>query len=94
MHYIDIVSLLIPCTGEITWMEEKSLKWKLEQEKISLYINTLSYVFVNLVSQETEHKYMFRVVPFIDGILGAKDDVLITVCFCKDNDDEYQVSNI
>ncbi|PIK48050.1 hypothetical protein BSL78_15085 [Apostichopus japonicus] len=31
-------------------------------------------------SQETEQKHIFRIVPFIDGILDAKDDVLITVC--------------
>ncbi|WP_368855152.1 hypothetical protein, partial [Salmonella sp. S146_54837] len=36
--------------GEITWMEETSLKWGLDQEKISLYINRLSYLFVKLVS--------------------------------------------
>ncbi|PIK47608.1 hypothetical protein BSL78_15531 [Apostichopus japonicus] len=59
-------------------------------EKISLDINILSYVFVNLVSQETEQKHIFRIVPFIDGILDAKDDVLITVCFCKDSDEDYK----
>ncbi|XP_071822193.1 uncharacterized protein [Apostichopus japonicus] len=77
--------------GEITWNEEKSVDWKLEPEKISLDINILSYVFVNLVSQETEQKHIFRIVPFIDGILDAKDDVLITVCFCKDSDEEYKL---
>ncbi|PIK44586.1 hypothetical protein BSL78_18557, partial [Apostichopus japonicus] len=77
--------------GEITWNEEKSVDWKLEPEKITLDINILSYVFVNLVSQETEQKHIFRIVPFIDGILDAKDDVLITVCFCKDSDEEYKL---
>ncbi|XP_071848218.1 uncharacterized protein [Apostichopus japonicus] len=77
--------------GEITWTEEKSINWKLHPEKISLDINTLSYVFVTLVSQETEQKHIFRIVPFIDGILDAKDDVLITVCFCKDSDEEYKL---
>ncbi|XP_071849135.1 uncharacterized protein [Apostichopus japonicus] len=77
--------------GEITWTEEKSIDWKLHPEKISLDINILSYVFVNLVSQETEQKHIFRIVPFIDGILDAKDDVLITVCFCKDSDEEYKL---
>ncbi|PIK57137.1 putative NACHT, LRR and PYD domains-containing protein 10-like [Apostichopus japonicus] len=77
--------------GEITWTEEKSIGWKLDPEKISLDINILSYVFVNLVSQETEQKHVFRIVPFIDGILDAKDDVLITVCFCKDSDEEYKL---
>ncbi|XP_071822151.1 uncharacterized protein [Apostichopus japonicus] len=77
--------------GEITWTEEKSVDWKLEPEKISLDINILSYVFVNLVSQETEQKHIFRIVPFIDGILDAQDDVLITVCFCKDSDEEYKL---
>ncbi|PIK60578.1 hypothetical protein BSL78_02514 [Apostichopus japonicus] len=43
------------------------------------------------VSQETEQKHIFRIVPFIDGILDAKDDVLITVCFCKDSDEEYKL---
>ncbi|PIK46640.1 hypothetical protein BSL78_16505 [Apostichopus japonicus] len=76
--------------GEITWTEEKSIDWKLYPEKISLDINILSYVFVNLVSQETEQKHIFRIVPFIDGILDAKDDVLITVCFCKDSDEDYK----
>ncbi|XP_071849579.1 uncharacterized protein [Apostichopus japonicus] len=76
--------------GEITWTEEKSIAWKLHPEKISLDITILSYVFVNLVSQETEQKHIFRIVPFIDGILDAKDDVLITVCFCKDSDEEYK----
>ncbi|XP_071849139.1 uncharacterized protein [Apostichopus japonicus] len=77
--------------GEITWTEEKSVDWKLDPEKISLDINTLSYVFVTLVSQETEQKHIFRIVPFIDGILDAKDDVLITVCFCKDSDEEFKL---
>ncbi|XP_071849141.1 uncharacterized protein [Apostichopus japonicus] len=77
--------------GEITWTEEKSIDWKLYPEKISLDINILSYIFVNLVSQETEQKHIFRIVPFIDGILDAKDDVLITVCFCKDSDEEYKL---
>ncbi|PIK35992.1 hypothetical protein BSL78_27177 [Apostichopus japonicus] len=77
--------------GEITWTEEKSFDWKLDPEKISLDINILSYVFVNLVSQETEQKRIFRIVPFIDGILDAQDDVLITVCFCKDSDEEYKL---
>ncbi|PIK33192.1 hypothetical protein BSL78_29992, partial [Apostichopus japonicus] len=77
--------------SEITWTEEKSIDWKLDPEKISLDINILSYVFVNLVSQETEQKHIFRIVPFIDGILDAKDDVLITVCFCKDSDEEYKL---
>ncbi|XP_071848887.1 uncharacterized protein [Apostichopus japonicus] len=77
--------------GEITWTEEKSFDWKLYPEEISLDINILSYVFVNLVSQETEQKHIFRIVPFIDGILDAKDDVLITVCFCKDSDEEYKL---
>ncbi|XP_071822089.1 uncharacterized protein [Apostichopus japonicus] len=77
--------------GEITWTEEKSVEWKLDPEKISLDINILSYVFVNLVSQETEQKHIFRIVPFIDGILDAKDDVLITVCFCKDSDKDYKL---
>ncbi|XP_071848888.1 uncharacterized protein [Apostichopus japonicus] len=77
--------------GEITWTEEKSIDWKLDPERISLDINTLSYVFVNLVSQETDQKHIFRVVPFIDGILDAKDDVLITVCFCKDCDEEFKL---
>ncbi|XP_071848882.1 uncharacterized protein [Apostichopus japonicus] len=77
--------------GEITWTEEKSIGWKLDPEKISLDINILSYVFVNLVSQDTEQKHIFRIVPFIDGILDAKDDVLITVCFCKDSDEEYKL---
>ncbi|PIK58307.1 hypothetical protein BSL78_04813 [Apostichopus japonicus] len=43
------------------------------------------------VSQETEQKHIFRIVPFIDGMLDAKDDVLITVCFCKDSDEEYKL---
>ncbi|XP_071848335.1 uncharacterized protein [Apostichopus japonicus] len=77
--------------GEITWTQEKSTDWKLHPEKISLDINILSYVFVNLVSQETEQKHIFRIVPFINGILDAKDDVLITVCFCKDSDEEYKL---
>ncbi|PIK60302.1 hypothetical protein BSL78_02798 [Apostichopus japonicus] len=77
--------------GEITWTEEKSINWKLHPEKISLDFNILSYVFVNLVSEETEQKHIFRIVPFIDGILDAKDDVLITVCFCKDSDEEYKL---
>ncbi|XP_071849585.1 uncharacterized protein [Apostichopus japonicus] len=77
--------------GEITWTEEKSIDWKLHPEKISLGINTLSYVFVNLVSQETKQKHIFRIVPFIDGILHCKDDILITVCFCKDSDEEYKL---
>ncbi|XP_071849793.1 uncharacterized protein [Apostichopus japonicus] len=77
--------------GEITWTEDKCFDWKLHPEKISLHINILSYVFVNLVSQETEQKHIFRIVPFIDGILDAKDDVLITVCFCKDSDEEYKL---
>ncbi|XP_071850424.1 uncharacterized protein [Apostichopus japonicus] len=77
--------------GEITWTEERSIVRKLDQEKISLDISILSYVFVNLLSQETEQKYTFRIVPFIDGILDAKDDVLITVCFCKDSDKEYEL---
>ncbi|XP_071822150.1 uncharacterized protein [Apostichopus japonicus] len=77
--------------GEITWTEEKSVDWKLEPEKISLDIYILSYVFVNLVSQETEQKHIFRIVPFIDGILDAQDDILITVCFCKDSDEEYKL---
>ncbi|XP_071850200.1 uncharacterized protein [Apostichopus japonicus] len=77
--------------GEITWTEEKSNDWKLYPEKISLDINILSYVFVTLVSQETEQKHIFRIVPFIDGMLDAKDDVLITVCFCKDSDEEYKL---
>lgn len=38
-----------------------------------------------------EQKHVFRVVPFVDGILHAKDDVLITICFCKDNDAEHQI---
>ncbi|PIK49276.1 hypothetical protein BSL78_13841 [Apostichopus japonicus] len=87
-------SLIFPlsaATREITWTEEKSIDWKLDPEKISLDINTLSYVFVNLVSQETEQKHIFRIVPFIDGILDAKDDVLITVCFCKDSDEEFKL---
>ncbi|PIK39045.1 hypothetical protein BSL78_24113 [Apostichopus japonicus] len=77
--------------GETTWTEEKSIVWKLDPEKISLDINTLSSIFVNLVSEETEQKHIFRIVPFIDGILDAKDDVLITVCFCKDSDEEYKL---
>ncbi|XP_071822145.1 uncharacterized protein [Apostichopus japonicus] len=77
--------------GEITWTEKKSVDWKLDPEKISLDINILSFVFVNLVSQETEQKHIFRIVPFIDGILDAKDDVLITICFCKDSDEEYKM---
>ncbi|XP_071823118.1 uncharacterized protein [Apostichopus japonicus] len=77
--------------GEITWTEEKSVDSKLEREKIKLDINILSYVFVNLVSQETEQKHIFRIVPFIDGILDTKDDVLITVCFCKDSDEDYKL---
>ncbi|PIK45445.1 hypothetical protein BSL78_17677 [Apostichopus japonicus] len=77
--------------GEVTWTEEKSIDWELDTEKIRLDINILSYVFVNLVSQETEQKHIFRIVPFIDGILDAKADVLITVCFCKDSDKEYKV---
>ncbi|PIK52003.1 hypothetical protein BSL78_11076 [Apostichopus japonicus] len=76
--------------GEVTWTEEKSIDWELDTEKIRLDINILSYVFVNLVSQETEQKHIFRIVPFIDGILDAKADVLITVCFCKDSDKEYK----
>ncbi|PIK41543.1 hypothetical protein BSL78_21607, partial [Apostichopus japonicus] len=76
---------------EITWTEEKSVDSKLDPEKISLDINILSYIFVNLVSQETEQKHIFRIVPFIDGILDAKDDVLITVCFCKDSDEVYKL---
>ncbi|PIK38304.1 hypothetical protein BSL78_24855 [Apostichopus japonicus] len=43
------------------------------------------------ISQETEQKHIFRIVPFIDGILDAKDDVLITVCFCKDSDEEFKL---
>ncbi|XP_071814611.1 uncharacterized protein [Apostichopus japonicus] len=77
--------------GEITWTEEKSIDRKLDPEKIYLDITILSYVFVNLVNQETEQKHIFRIVPFIDGILDAKDDVLITVCFCKDSDEEYKL---
>ncbi|PIK39056.1 glycosyl transferase GT2 family [Apostichopus japonicus] len=77
--------------GEITWTEEKSIDWKLDPEKISLDITFLSYVFVNLVNQETEQKHIFRIVPFIDGILDVRDDVLITVCFCKDSDEEYKL---
>ncbi|XP_071823333.1 uncharacterized protein [Apostichopus japonicus] len=77
--------------GEITWTEEKSVDSKLDPEKISLDINILSYVFVNLVIQETEQKHIFRIVPFIDGILDTKDDVLITVCFCKDSDEDYKL---
>ncbi|XP_071815175.1 uncharacterized protein [Apostichopus japonicus] len=77
--------------GEITWTEEKSIHSKLDPEKISLNINILSYVFVNLVNLETEQKHIFRIAPFIDGILDANDDVLITVCFCKDSDEEYKM---
>ncbi|XP_071850428.1 uncharacterized protein [Apostichopus japonicus] len=77
--------------GEVTWTEEKSIDWELDTEKIRLDINILSYVFVNLVSQETEQKHIFRIVPFINGILDAKADVLITVCFCKDSDKEYKL---
>ncbi|PIK42834.1 hypothetical protein BSL78_20304 [Apostichopus japonicus] len=77
--------------GEITWTEDKSLCWKLDSEKITLDINILSYVFVNLVSQETEQRHTFRVVPFIDAIVDAKDDVLITVCCCRDIDEEYKL---
>ncbi|XP_071849587.1 uncharacterized protein [Apostichopus japonicus] len=77
--------------GEITWTEEKSIDWKLHPEMVSLDISIMSYVFVNLVSQEAKQKHIFRIVPFIDGILDAKDDVLITVCFCKDSAEEYKL---
>lgn len=39
-----------------------------------------------------KQKHVFRVIPFIDGILNVKNDLVITVCFCKDKDDEYKVS--
>lgn len=88
---LKFFATFICCAGEITWTEDKSLCWKLDSEKITLDINTLSYVFVNLVSQETEQRHTFRVVPFIDAILDAKDDVLITVCCCRDIDEEHKV---
>ncbi|PIK60306.1 hypothetical protein BSL78_02802 [Apostichopus japonicus] len=78
--------------GEITWTEENHVDSKLYPEKIILDINILSYVFVNLVSQETEQKHIFRIVPFIDGILDARDDVLITVCFLLLEDHQSKLS--
>ncbi|PIK34986.1 hypothetical protein BSL78_28185 [Apostichopus japonicus] len=78
-------------TGEITWNEEETTDCKLDREKISFDINILSYIFVTLVSQETEQKHIFRVVSFIDGILDAKEDLLITVCFSKDSEEDYKM---
>ncbi|WP_223119976.1 hypothetical protein, partial [Salmonella sp. S146_54837] len=59
--------------------------------KISLYINRLSYLFVKLVSHEATQKHIFRVVPFVDGVLDVTQDVFITICFCKDNDEDYDL---
>ncbi|KAJ8050541.1 NLR family CARD domain-containing protein 4 [Holothuria leucospilota] len=74
------------------WTEDTSIPRHLKEKSVTLDIQCLTYLSASLVSKISEPPlYIVRAVPFVDWIRNAEDDIILTICFCSDNDSEYNM---
>ncbi|KAJ8023757.1 Netrin receptor UNC5B-b [Holothuria leucospilota] len=76
----------------IRWTEERSIPRKLNEKSVTVDIKCLTYLSASLVSQiSAPPLYILRAVPFLDCVRNTDDDIILTICFCNDNDSEYNM---
>ncbi|KAJ8023860.1 Netrin receptor UNC5B-b [Holothuria leucospilota] len=79
-------------SDSIRWTEERSIPRQLKEKSVTVDIQCLTYLSASLVSQlSTPPLYIVRAVPFVDGVRNRDDDIKLTICFCSDNDSEYNM---
>ncbi|KAJ8023733.1 Netrin receptor UNC5B-b [Holothuria leucospilota] len=79
-------------SDSIRWTEESSLPRQLKEKSVIVDIQCLTYLSASLVSQiSAPPLYIVRAVPFVDGVRNNDDDIILTICFCSDNDSEYNM---
>ncbi|KAJ8023661.1 Netrin receptor UNC5B-b [Holothuria leucospilota] len=76
--------------SDITWTEERSIPRQLKEKSVIVDIQCFSYLSACLVSQPSAPSWhIVRALTFIDGVKSADEDLTLTVCFCSDNESEY-----
>ncbi|KAJ8023841.1 Serine/threonine-protein kinase MRCK alpha [Holothuria leucospilota] len=79
-------------SDSIRWTEESSIPRQLKEKSVTVHIQCLTYLSASLVSQiSAPPLYIARAVLFVDGVRNTDDDVILTICFCSDNDSEYNM---
>ncbi|KAJ8019384.1 hypothetical protein HOLleu_42064 [Holothuria leucospilota] len=79
-------------SDSIRWTEERSIPRQLKEKSVTVDIQCLTYLSASLVSQTSAPPlYIVRAVPFVDGVRNTDDDIILTICFCSDNDAEYNM---
>ncbi|KAJ8023784.1 hypothetical protein HOLleu_36322 [Holothuria leucospilota] len=79
-------------SDSIKWTEDTSIPRQLKEKSVTVDIKCLNYLSASLVSQTSPAPlYIVRAVPFVDGVRNPGDDIILTVCFCSDNDSEYNM---
>ncbi|KAJ8019381.1 Netrin receptor UNC5B-a [Holothuria leucospilota] len=79
-------------SDSIRWTEERSIPRQLKEKSVTVDIQCLTYLSASLVSQiSASPLYIVRAVPFVDGVRNSDEDILLTICFCSDNDSEYNM---
>ncbi|KAJ8023737.1 UNC5C-like protein [Holothuria leucospilota] len=79
-------------SDSIRWTEERSIPRQLKEKSVTVDIQCLTYLSASLVSQTSVPPlYNVRAVPFVNGVRNTDDDIILTICFCSDNDAEYNM---
>ncbi|KAJ8023847.1 Netrin receptor UNC5B-b [Holothuria leucospilota] len=79
-------------SDSIRWTEERSIPRQLKAKSVTVDIQCLTYLSASLVSQTLlPLLHIVRAVPFLDGVRNNDDDIVLTICFCSDNDSEYNM---
>ncbi|KAJ8023723.1 Netrin receptor UNC5B-a [Holothuria leucospilota] len=79
-------------SDSIRWTEARSIPRQLKEKSVTVDIQCLTYLSASLVSQTSAPSlYIVRAVPFVDGVRNTDDDIILTICFCSDNDAEYNM---
>ncbi|KAJ8023683.1 hypothetical protein HOLleu_36187 [Holothuria leucospilota] len=77
-------------TNNITWSEMNNVRTELHERSVTIDVQCLSYICASIVSHGTAASlHIVRVVSFIDGMRNTNEDIILTLCFCRDNDVEY-----
>ncbi|KAJ8023730.1 hypothetical protein HOLleu_36252 [Holothuria leucospilota] len=79
-------------SDSIRWTKERSIPRQLKEKSVTVDIQCLTYISASLVSQTSAPPlFIVRAVPFVDGVRNTDDDITLTICFCSDNDSEYNM---
>ncbi|KAJ8023918.1 hypothetical protein HOLleu_36492 [Holothuria leucospilota] len=79
-------------SDSIEWTKDISIPRQLKEKSVTVDIQCLTYLSASLVSQTSVPPvHIVRAVPFVNGVRNADDDIILTICFCSDNDSEYNM---